>query len=200
MPISAARLIAKARQLFLYVEEREVDPPVARLWSFRQIVHVFDENGQDLGLMPRCEAFNVARTKGLALFVVQPDANPPGCRLDYGRFKYEQEKKARETLKKHGMVAVKEIRLRLNIAPHDYDVKLRSAQGFLVSGDKIKVLLILRGREIQHKDAAMDLIVRFGKDLQSFAKIDAQPKMEGKSVIMVLSPHPQRGGVQKPSK
>jgi len=158
-------------------------------------VRLIDEDGTQLGIVPTREALNTAKEKGLDLFLVQPDAAPPVARImDYGRFKFESEKKSRETKRKHHIVDVKEIKMRYKIEDHDYQVKLRAAQKFLNDGDKIKVLTILRGREMQHKDMAMRLMFKFGDELKELGMMDREPKMEGKSVIMILSPHPQRGG------
>jgi translation initiation factor IF-3 len=135
-----------------------------------------------------------AREKGLDLFLVQPDASPPVARImDYGRYKFEQEKRARETKKKHHIVDVKELKMRYKIEDHDYQVKIRSAHKFLNAGDKIKVLIMLRGREVQHAGLALSLMNRFAEDLKDLAMIDREPKLEGKTVIMILSPQPQRG-------
>jgi translation initiation factor IF-3 len=157
-------------------------------------VRLIDEEGGQLGIVPTKEALQTAREKGLDLFLVQPDANPPVARiLDYGRFKFEQEKRARETKRKHHIVDVKEIKMRYKIEEHDYQVKVRSAQKFLRDGDKIKVIIVLRGREMQHKDMAMRLMARYSDDLKDLGMIDREPKMEGKSVIMILSAIPQKG-------
>lgn len=158
-------------------------------------LRLIDEEGNQLGIVPTREALSTARERGLDLYVVQPDANPPVAKImDYGRFKFEQEKKARETKRKHHVVDVKEIKMRYKIEEHDYQVKLRNAQKFLNDGDKIKVLTILRGREMQHKDMAMKLMQKFADELKDLAMMDREPKMEGKSVLMILSPLPSRGG------
>lgn len=157
-------------------------------------VRLIDEDGSQLGIVATKEALNTAREKGLDLFLVQPDANPPVARImDYGRFKFDQQKKERETKKKHHIVDVKEIKMRYKIEDHDYQVKLRKAHEFLNDGDKIKVITMLRGREMQHKDMAIALMNRFSGELKDLAIIDREPKLEGKSVIMILSPIPQRG-------
>jgi translation initiation factor IF-3 len=157
-------------------------------------VRLIDEEGGQLGILPTREALQTAREKGLDLFVVQPDANPPVAKImDYGRYKFETEKKARETKRKHHIVDIKELKMRYKIEEHDYQVKLRAAQKFLTDGDKIKVLTILRGREMQHKSMAMDLMTKFANELKEIAIMDREPKMEGKSVIMILSPLPTRG-------
>ncbi|HEY9733067.1 MAG TPA: translation initiation factor IF-3 [Drouetiella sp.] len=163
-------------------------------------LRLIDEEGNQLGIVPTREALSTARERGLDLYVVQPDANPPVAKImDYGRFKFEQEKKARETKRKHHVVDVKEIKMRYKIEEHDYQVKLRNAQKFLNDGDKIKVLTILRGREMQHKDMAMKLMQKFAEELKDLAMMDREPKMEGKSVLMILSPLPSRGGGAKPA-
>lgn len=160
-------------------------------------VRLIGEDGAQLGIVPTREALSTAREKGLDLFLVQPDASPPVARImDFGRFKFEQEKKNRETKRKHHVVDVKEIKMRYKIEEHDYQVKLRAAQKFLSDGDKIKVLTILRGREMQHKDMAMRLMSKFADELKDLGMMDREPKMEGKSVIMILSPLPQRGGAK----
>jgi translation initiation factor IF-3 len=157
-------------------------------------VRLIDEDGSQLGIIPTREALQTAREKGLDLFLVQPDANPPVARImDYGRFKFEAEKRARETKKKHHIVDVKEIKMRYKIEDHDYQVKVRSGQKFLNDGDKIKVLIMLRGREMQHKDLALQLMYRFANELKDLGIVDREPRIEGKSVIMILSPIPQRG-------
>jgi translation initiation factor IF-3 len=157
-------------------------------------VRLIDEDGSQLGIVSTREALQTARDKGLDLFLVQPDANPPVARiLDYGRYKFENEKKNRETKKKHHVVDVKEIKMRYKIEEHDYQVKVRSGQKFLNDGDKIKVLIMLRGREMQHKGLAMDLMNRFSNELKDLGMVDREPRLEGKSVIMILSPIPTKG-------
>ncbi len=156
-------------------------------------VRLIDEEGGQLGIVPTREALKIAQEKGLDLLLVQPDAAPPVARiLDYGRYKFEAEKKAREAKKKHHIVDVKEIKMRYKIEAHDYDVKLRSAQKFLSEGDKIKVLIQLRGREVQHANMAMQLMDKFFNELDGLAMYDKRASLEGKSVIMILSPNPQK--------
>jgi translation initiation factor IF-3 len=158
-------------------------------------VRLIDEAGTQMGIMHTREALGIARERGYDLFLVQPDASPPVARImDYGRYKFEQEKKNREAKKKHHVVDVKEIKMRYKIEDHDYQVKLRSARGFLQDGDKIKVLIMLKGREVQHKGLAIELMAKFLKELDDFAIVDREAKLEGKNVIMILSPNPQRMG------
>ncbi len=156
-------------------------------------VRLIDEVGTQMGIMPTREALSIARERGFDLFLVQPDASPPVARImDYGRFKFEQEKKNREAKKKHHIVDVKEIKMRYKIEDHDYQVKLKSTKKFLMDGDKIKVLIMLRGREVQHKGLALALMARFLQELDDLAIVDREAKLEGKSVIMILSPNPQK--------
>lgn len=166
-------------------------------------MRLIDEEGNQLGIVLTKEALNTARERGLDLYLVQPDANPPVARImDYGRFKFDQQKKDRETKKKHHVVDVKEIKMRYKIEDHDYQVKLRNAHKFLNEGDKIKVVIMLRGREMQHSRMAIDLMNRFSGELKDLAIIDREPRLEGKSVIMILSAIPRRGGpqpVEKPA-
>ncbi|MBA3858514.1 MAG: translation initiation factor IF-3 [Cyanobacteria bacterium PR.3.49] len=166
-------------------------------------VRLIDEEGNQLGIVLTKEALNTARERGLDLYLVQPDANPPVARImDYGRFKFDQQKKERETKKKHHVVDVKEIKMRYKIEDHDYQVKLRNAHKFLNDGDKIKVVIMLRGREMQHSKMAIELMNRFSGELKDLAIIDREPRLEGKSVIMILSAAPRRGGpqpVEKPA-
>jgi translation initiation factor IF-3 len=157
-------------------------------------VRLIDEDGAQLGILSTKEALRVAHEKGLDLFFIQPDANPPVARImDYGRYKFEAEKRARETKRKHHIVDVKEIKMRYEIDDNDYQVKLRHAQKFLNDGDKIKVLTILRGREIQHKDLAVKLMGQFAHELKDLGMMDGEPKLEGKIVIMILSPLSRSG-------
>ncbi len=156
-------------------------------------VRLIDEEGTQLGIVATREALATAKERGLDLFLVQPDASPPVARImDYGRFKFEQDKRAREAKKKHHIIDVKEVKMGYQIKEHDYQVRVRNTQKFLTDGDKTKVLIMLRGREIQHAQMAMDLAERFFNDLKDYAIIDREPKIEGKSVIMILAPNPQR--------
>ncbi len=157
-------------------------------------VRLIDEDGAQLGIIPTREALQTAKDKGLDLFLVQPDANPPVAKiLDYGRFKFESDKRERETKKKHHLVDVKEIKMRYKIEDHDYQVKVKSGHKFLNDGDKIKVIILLRGREMQHKGMAMDLMNKFANELKDLGIVDREPRLEGKSVMMIISPIPQKG-------
>lgn len=152
-------------------------------------VRLIDENGEMLGIYSTHEAQKLADEAGLDLVEISPHADPPVCKiLDYGKFKYEQQKKANEARKKQKVIEVKEIKIRPAIGDHDYEVKLRAAKKFLNDENKVKVTLRLRGREIAHKDLAMEILERFKGDLAELAKVDQEPKLEGRQVIMMLSP------------
>jgi translation initiation factor IF-3 len=172
--------------------EKKDLPPLNERIRDRE-VRLIDEEGGQLGIVPTREALKIAQEKGLDLLLVQPDASPPVARiLDYGRHKFEIEKKNREAKKKHHVVDVKEIKMRYKIEDHDYQVKLKHAHKFLNEGDKIKVLIQLRGREVQHANMALSLMDKFFNELDGLAIHDKKPSLEGKSVIMILSPNPQK--------
>jgi translation initiation factor IF-3 len=155
-------------------------------------VWLIDEEGSQLGIFSITEALRLAREKDLDIYLIEPDSKPPVARLmDYGRFKFENEKRAKETKRKHPIGDVKEIKMRYEIDDNDYQVKLQHAQKFLNDGDKVKVLIILRGREIQHKDLAVKLLGKFANELNDLGSIDREPTLEGKTVIMILSPCPR---------
>jgi translation initiation factor IF-3 len=152
-------------------------------------VFLIDEDGTKLGVILTDEALQIARERGLDLFLVQPNAIPPVARLiDYGRHKFELEKREREVKRKQSVSELKEIRMRYEIDDHDYQVKLRSARAFLKNGDRIKLTVALRGREIQHADLALALLNRFGEELGDLATWNDEPKLDGKTAVMVLSP------------
>lgn len=131
----------------------------------------------------------MAEEAGLDLVEVSPGAEPPVCKiLDYGKYKYEQQKKANEARKKQKTVDVKEVKLRPGIEEHDYQVKLRNARRFLEDGDKVKVTLRFRGREMAHQEIGLGVLNRMKEDLGELAKVDMEAKMEGRQAVMVLSP------------
>jgi len=152
-------------------------------------LRLVDENGEMIGVVTAREAMRRAEEAGLDLVEISPNADPPVCKiLDYGKYKFEQQKKASEARKKQKTVDVKEIQLRPMIGDHDYDVKLKNARRFLEDGDKVKVVLRYRGRELSHTEIGMELLTRMIGDLGETAKVDFAPKMEGRQVMMVLSP------------
>ena len=146
-------------------------------------------DGEQLGVMKTDEAIAEADSHGLDLVEVSPNADPPVCKiLDYGKFKFEAQKKRNEAKKKQKVIEVKEIKLRPNIDEHDYQVKMRSVQKFLDEGDKVKVTLRFRGREMAHQELGVNVLNRVREDTDAVAKIEAFPKVEGRQMIMVIAP------------
>ena len=142
-----------------------------------------------VGVVPLVEGLNRADEAGLDLVEVSPNADPPVCKiLDYGKFKYIAQKKANETRKKQKTIDVKEIKMRPNIDDHDYDVKMRAMQKFLGEGDKVKVTLRFRGREMAHQELGRKVLERVRVDLDEPAKVEQFPQMEGRQMIMILAP------------
>jgi translation initiation factor IF-3 len=152
-------------------------------------VRLVDERGQMVGIVTRNEALAMAADAGLDLVEIAPNADPPVCKiLDYGKYKYEEQKKKNEARKKQKIIEVKEIKLRPSIDDHDYDVKMRSMKSFIEEGDKVKVTMRFRGRELAHQELGMDVLVRVRSDLETLAKVEQMPRMEGRQMTMVLSP------------
>ena len=152
-------------------------------------VRCIDPEGEQLGVLDTFDAIRKAEDFGLDLVEVQPNADPPVCKiLDYGKFKYEAQKRANEARKKQKIIEVKEIKLRPNIDEHDYQVKMRNVQKFLNAGDKVKVTLRFRGREMAHQELGANVLTRVREETDEFAKVEAMPKMEGRQMIMVLAP------------
>jgi translation initiation factor IF-3 len=152
-------------------------------------VRVIDENGENLGVMFTREAIEQAAGVGLDLVEVSPNADPPVCKfLDVGKYRYEAQKKANLARKSQKTQDIKEIKMRPNIDDHDYDVKMRNVQRFIEDGDKVKVTLRFRGRELSHQQLGMDLLRRVQTDVEEVAKVEAYPRMEGRQMLMVLAP------------
>jgi len=156
-------------------------------------IRVISDEGEQLGIMPSRAALAVAREKGLDLVMVSPLATPPVCRImDYGRHKYETEKQNRVAKKKQHIVMLKELTLSYRIGEHDYAVRRRSMERFLLEGNKVKVTIRLRGREEQHADMAAALLRRFFTDTQEFGVMEREPRLEGRHVIMILAPKKEK--------
>jgi translation initiation factor IF-3 len=148
-----------------------------------------DAAGEMVGVVSIRDALIAAEEAGLDLVEVSPNADPPVCKiLDYGKFKYEAQKRANEARKKQKIIEVKEIKMRPNIDDNDYDVKMRSARRFLEEGDKVKVTMRFRGREMAHQDLGMNVLIKVRDDLVELAKVEQMPKLEGRQMIMVLAP------------
>jgi len=152
-------------------------------------IRVIDAEGQQLGIMSPREALKIAEERELDLVLVSDKADPPVCRImDYGKFKFEQEKKAREARKKQHTVDIKEVKMRYKIEEHDYQVRINHAERFLKDGDKVKATVMFRGREIQHAHLAKELLERMAKDLEAIAEVQQAPKQEGRNMTMVIAP------------
>ncbi len=152
-------------------------------------VRVIDEDGENLGVMYTREAIAQAAESGLDLVEVSPNADPPVCKfLDVGKFRYEAQKKANLARKSQKTQEIKEIKMRPNIDDHDYDVKMRAMHRFIGEGDKVKVTLRFRGRELSHQQLGMNLLRRVQEDIAEVAKVESYPRMEGRQMLMVVSP------------
>lgn len=152
-------------------------------------IRLIDDQGENHGTVKIDKGLTMAKAAGLDLVEISPNAEPPVCKiLDYGRFRYAAQKKASLAKKKQKTVEVKEIKLRPGIEKHDYDVKMRAVEKFLGVGDKVKITLRFRGREMAHQGLGMDLLTRVQEDFKETSKVELAPKMEGRQIIMVLSP------------
>lgn len=145
--------------------------------------------GEQIGILPLSEALRMAEEKNLDLVNVAPNAKPPVCRImNYGKFRYEQSKKEKEARKKQKVINTKEIRFNPTIEENDFQTKLRNAVKFINSGDKIKCTVRFRGRQITHQDIGENLLDRFAKELEDIAIVERKPKLEGRNMIMILTP------------
>ena len=152
-------------------------------------VHLIDKDGHNLGNMTPAEALAKAQEAGLDLVEISPNATPPVVKiLDYGRYKFAAQKKASEARKKQKTVEVKEIKLRPGIDTHDYDVKMRSIKRFFEEGDKVKVTLRFRGREMAHQEIGYRLLQKLKEDTVTIAKVEMEPMSEGRQIVMILAP------------
>ena len=152
-------------------------------------VRVIDENGENLGVMYTSEAMEQANELGLNLVEVSPNADPPVAKfLDVGKYRYEAQKKANAARKTQKTQEIKEIKMRPNIDVHDYDVKMRSVRKFIEEGDKVKMTLRFRGREMAHQELGTRLLNRVKDDTTKMAKIESEPRMEGRQMVMILTP------------
>ena len=157
-------------------------------------VQLVDQEGQNRGVVNIDEARELAEDAGLDLVEISPNSRPPVVKiLDYGKYKFQAQKKASEARKKQKTVEVKEIKMRPSIDTHDYDVKLRAARRFLDEGDKVKMTLRFRGREMAHQELGLKLLFRVRADLDEMAKVEAEPKLEGRQMIMILAPSGKGG-------
>ena len=150
-------------------------------------VRVIGENAEQLGVMLTADAIRRAEEAGFDLVEVAPTSNPPVCRImDYSRFKYEQEKREKEARKKQKIVHLKEVRMGPKIGEHDYQFKLRNLEDFLKRGDKVKVTMMFRGREMAHQDLGRQLLDRLAKDISAMGEVEEPPRLEGRIISMVI--------------
>ncbi|MGE4044125.1 MAG: translation initiation factor IF-3 [Acetobacteraceae bacterium] len=152
-------------------------------------IRLIDQDGEMLGVMSARDAVQRAYAVGLDLLEISPNADPPVCKiLDYGKFKYEQQKKRNEAKKKQKVIEIKEIKVRPNIDENDYQVKMRAMKSFIEEGDKVKVTLRFRGREMAHQDIGIRVLERIRSELDATTKVEQMPRMENRQMVMVLSP------------
>jgi translation initiation factor IF-3 len=152
-------------------------------------IQLINEEGENLGIVPTDEAMKMAEEAGLDLVEISPNSEPPVCKiLDLGKLKYANQKKAAEARKKQKIVEIKEIKMRPNIDTHDYEVKMKAMLRFFEEGDKVKVTLRFRGREMAHMELGMKLLMQVKEDTVNIAKVEAEPKLEGRQMMMVLAP------------
>lgn len=156
-------------------------------------VRLIGPDGEQIGIKSRSEALKIARNADLDLVLVAPKAKPPVCRvMDYGKYRFEQQKKEKEARKKQKTITVKEIRLSPNIEEHDFNTKLRNARKFLAKGDKVKVNIRFRGRMITHSDLGKDVLMKMAEECEDLATIEAKPKMDGRNMFLVLAPKSEK--------
>ena len=152
-------------------------------------IRVVDANGEMVGVVSVEEGIKMAYDAGLDLVEVSPNADPPVCKiLDYGKFKYEKQKKQHDARKKQKTIDVKEIKMRPSIDVHDYDVKMRNVRRFLGDGDKVKITIRFRGREMAHQELGMQMLDRVREELAELTKVEQFPKLEGRMMTMVIAP------------
>lgn len=152
-------------------------------------VRLIGAEGENHGVVSKIEAMRIAGDSGLDLVEISPNAEPPVCKvLDFGKFKYEQQKKANLARKNQKTQEVKEIKMRPGIDVHDYQTKLKKVHQFIANGDKVKMTIRFRGREMAHQELGMQVLNRVADEMEETAKIEARPKMEGRQMIMVISP------------
>jgi translation initiation factor IF-3 len=152
-------------------------------------VQLIDAEGENRGIVRTREALAEAQEQGLDLVLISPNAQPPVAKmLDLGRFKYAAQKKAAEARKKQKVIEVKEVQMRPNIDTHDYETKMKAVQRFLDDGDRVKVTMRFRGREMAHQELGMQLLIKVKDQTEAIAKVESQPRSEGRQMVMVLAP------------
>lgn len=156
-------------------------------------VRVVADEGEQLGIMSGRDALNLALERHMDLVEIAPNAKPPVCRImDYGKYRYEQQKRDKEARKKQKSFDIKEVKLRPGIEDHDFDVKFKNAVRFLEDGDKVKITIMFRGRELSHPELGEVLLIKMAKQLEDLAIIERAAKLEGKNMIMIVAPKPAK--------
>jgi translation initiation factor IF-3 len=152
-------------------------------------IRLIGAEGENIGVVPPARAMALAEEAGLDLVEISPNATPPVCKImDFGKFKYEQQKRESEARKKQKIIEVKEVKFRPNTDTHDYDVKMRNVFRFLEAGDKVKVTLRFRGREMAHQNLGRDLLNRVAEDTKAIGKVENMPRVEGRQMVMMIGP------------
>ncbi|WP_252943152.1 translation initiation factor IF-3 [Oceanicola sp. 502str15] len=155
-------------------------------------IRLIGHEGQNVGVVTPQRAMELAEQVGLDLVEISPNATPPVCKImDFGKYKYETQKKEAEARKKQKIIEIKEIKFRPNTDTHDYEVKMRNVFKFLENGDKVKITLRFRGREMAHQDVGRALLQRVAEDIKEIGKIESMPKMEGRQMVMMINPLPK---------
>ncbi len=172
--------------------QRDTGPRVNEKIQSNEI-RLIGAEGENVGVVSPARAMQMADEVGLDLVEISPNASPPVCKImDFGKFKYEQQKRESEARKKQKIIEVKEVKFRPNTDIHDYEVKMRNVFKFLENGDKVKITLRFRGREMAHQNLGRELLERVADDVQEVARIENMPKMEGRQMIMMIGPLPNK--------
>ena len=171
-------------------KEKKLNEPRTNESIIASEVRVISSTGQQLGILSIREALNKAEDEGFDLVEVSPDANPPVCKIiDYGKLKYKEQKSKKEAKKKQKTIEVKEIKIRPGIEKHDYEVKMRALSKFILDGNKVKVTMRFRGREMEHQNLGFELLTKLQGEVEKIAKTEVRPKVYGKQIMMVLVPN-----------
>ncbi len=173
-----------------YFQKRKFDGPRTNHRIRSLDVQVINSSGQNLGVLPIKKAIEAAKSEGLDLIEISPNANPPVCKImDMGKYKYDMQKKANKAKKNQKIASLKELKLRPGTEIHDYNFKIKNAKKFLTKGDKVKFTVKFKGREMQHIELGKNLMDRIIADVKDIGKVEVMPKFEGKQMIMIVQPN-----------
>jgi translation initiation factor IF-3 len=173
-----------------YFQKRKFDGPRTNHRLRSLDVQVINSSGQNLGVLPIKKAIEAAKSEGLDLIEISPNANPPVCKImDMGKYKYDMQKKANKAKKNQKIASLKELKLRPGTEIHDYNFKIKNAKKFLTKGDKVKFTVKFKGREMQHIELGKNLMDRIIADVKDIGKVEVMPKFEGKQMIMIVQPN-----------